>query len=56
MGICTVLWKDFIKEINMTSQTRDLILELCFGCPFLFILGIGAGLYVLAYFGFFDKD
>jgi hypothetical protein len=40
----------------MTPQTKDLILELCFGCPFLFILGIGVGVFVLAMFGFFDKD
>jgi len=51
-----VLWKDFIKEINMTSQTRDLILELCFWCPFLFVLGTGVGLLALAMLGFFNRD
>jgi hypothetical protein len=40
----------------MTPQTRDLILELCFWCPFLFVLGTGVGLLALAMLGFFDKD
>jgi len=40
----------------MTPQTRDLILELCFWCPFLFVLGTGVGLLALAMLGFFNRD